>query len=86
MENIEKALLQTVRTNLEAIQRDCGERDKIYAESESALFALEQYEKRAEPENNPLTCDGCVQGGARCYECRRLAPDYYTDKPKGAQR
>lgn len=52
--------------------------------------------RRAQPENEPLTCDGCEHDGSYenereygypspCTKCRRIATDNYRRKPERSE-
>ena len=55
--------------------------------------AIAAWNRRAQPENEPLTCEGCEHQGeyenereygypSPCTKCKRVAPDNYRHMPE----
>jgi hypothetical protein len=58
-------------------------------EAEAYVKASLRWNRRHQPENEPLTCEGCVNFGEDgewpeiCFECKRnWQGDFYRSKPK----
>lgn len=60
---------------------------------ETQAEATSKWNRRAQPENEPLTCEGCVDKGqyeneveygypSPCTRCKRRSPDNYRRKPE----